>query len=707
MGVLVQLQIDSVVAGVCFSVDPTCDASAPSELLVEAALGQGEGVVSGRVAPDRWKVTRDQQLSVASFEPGRKPVRLMLDPNKRGLREEAVPEEQQTAPSLTPQQVAEVAKVTLQIEHFLGGAVDVEFAFDARGKLWILQGRRVTRRASGPVWTPPGKVCAFDPVHFPRPITRISQEPIHKGLSEGMRWSMVHVGALLRLIYHTVNDVIYEEFAHPAPEDMPRVFERSVEYFKSRQWEQDFKEWTEVTCPASVARHFELKRVEFAKLTDDQLLLHFDRVMQHWENSLFNHHKYTMSLATMQGYYLKHGAELSGAQDSELLAILQAASPGSRGIWQPDVVQELRAAFDADSAGRAILQTFSVEKCNGAAVLQELLERKDSKTAAFVQWWLDRFDHYILNGYDASEPTYGEDPDLIVRNFLSVVNADRSEHSDVVFQVRELRKAVTDRIADAEKKVAFQQLLDDVLRMSDWRDQRGLLNDIQASGLVRRCLHEIGNRILARDGKGRLMSWDFLLECSAAEVRGFMLAHDRLPSREELRRRRAWRLTGQGFPPVLGEAPHPPDFNALPPPVREVELCRAAFLMKLLPQAPPPESGDADSEVVVGHGANPGVVEGTARVLLDADSWQNLRVGDIAVVPSTGAAFNCVLPLLSGLVSDFGGVLSHAALCAREFGIPCVCSTFVATKRIPDGATIRVDGSLGKVTIVSRKNEKQ
>ena len=70
------------------------------------------------------------------------------------------------------------------------------------------------------------------------------------------------------------------------------------------------------------------------------------------------------------------------------------------------------------------------------------------------------------------------------------------------------------------------------------------------------------------------------------------------------------------------------------------------------------------------------------------------------IARSTAAYFNPVLPLLGGIVTDRGGQLSHAAIVAREYGIPAVVGTSTATKRIPDGARVRVDGTRGEVTLL-------
>ena len=75
--------------------------------------------------------------------------------------------------------------------------------------------------------------------------------------------------------------------------------------------------------------------------------------------------------------------------------------------------------------------------------------------------------------------------------------------------------------------------------------------------------------------------------------------------------------------------------------------------------------------------------------------------GDILVTKATTAAFNTVLPLLGAIVTDRGGLLSHAAIVSREYGIPAVVGCTDATTRIPDSARVRVDGEAGEAAIVA------
>ena len=83
------------------------------------------------------------------------------------------------------------------------------------------------------------------------------------------------------------------------------------------------------------------------------------------------------------------------------------------------------------------------------------------------------------------------------------------------------------------------------------------------------------------------------------------------------------------------------------------------------------------------------------------DNLSQIQKGEVLVTRSTSTAFNYVLPLVGAIVTDRGGLMSHAAIVAREYGLPGVVGCQVASKMIPNGARVRVDADKGEVTILS------
>ncbi|MGH8302345.1 MAG: PEP-utilizing enzyme [Steroidobacteraceae bacterium] len=109
---------------------------------------------------------------------------------------------------------------------------------------------------------------------------------------------------------------------------------------------------------------------------------------------------------------------------------------------------------------------------------------------------------------------------------------------------------------------------------------------------------------------------------------------------------------------------------------------------------------DASSNEIRGFAASSGVVEGTARVVKSVDEIYRLQTGDILVCQITNPTWAPIFQKIAGAVSDIGGSMSHAAIVAREFGLPAVVGTGTATSRIRDGQRVRVDGGRGIVTLL-------
>jgi pyruvate,water dikinase len=109
---------------------------------------------------------------------------------------------------------------------------------------------------------------------------------------------------------------------------------------------------------------------------------------------------------------------------------------------------------------------------------------------------------------------------------------------------------------------------------------------------------------------------------------------------------------------------------------------------------------DSEPATVRGLGVSPGTYTGTARVIYGPEEFARLHQGDVLVTVSTTESFNTVLPLLGALVTDAGGLLSHAAIVSREYGIPGVVGTRDATTLIQDGMLVRVTGDTGEVEVL-------
>jgi len=135
------------------------------------------------------------------------------------------------------------------------------------------------------------------------------------------------------------------------------------------------------------------------------------------------------------------------------------------------------------------------------------------------------------------------------------------------------------------------------------------------------------------------------------------------------------------------------------------------YIIKLEEGVPPisswgqRNSGTVDAategELLQGAAGAPGTITGVARVVLDPSDPSAVGPGDIMIAPTTDPSWTPLFLSAAGVVVNVGAVASHAAIVCRELGVPCAVSVVDATRRIPDGATISIDGSSGAVTVIS------
>ena len=112
-----------------------------------------------------------------------------------------------------------------------------------------------------------------------------------------------------------------------------------------------------------------------------------------------------------------------------------------------------------------------------------------------------------------------------------------------------------------------------------------------------------------------------------------------------------------------------------------------------------PKENIVEGEGIEGFAVSPGRVTAPASVILSAADFEKMRPDSILVCPTTTPAWTPLFTQARGLVTDIGGVLAHGSIVAREYGIPAVMGTTVATTRIQDGQVITVDGTAGTVEV--------
>jgi pyruvate,water dikinase len=200
--------------------------------------------------------------------------------------------------------------------------------------------------------------------------------------------------------------------------------------------------------------------------------------------------------------------------------------------------------------------------------------------------------------------------------------------------------------------------------------------------LVRRFLHELGSRLVRA---GAVADPADVYWLKAEELQRAARALDRGQALEAMtgqieERQARWRAFNRATPP-----------QQLPPKSRVMGIKTDAFM--------PVSADEQIGDVIKGVPASGGTVTATARVLHGPEDFALMQPGDVLVAEITTPAWTPLFAMAAGIVTDIGGPLSHGSIVAREYGIPAVLGTGVATQRIRSGQIVTVDGSAGTIAL--------
>ena len=466
---------------------------------------------------------------------------------------------------------------------------------------------------------------------------------------------------------------------HP---EIRRRIAAAPDVFEKKLWHEDLRRWDEEIKPDSIARNRKLQNTPVTTLGASEFLAYLEDIRTNVVEMVYRHHIFTIPCCFPVGHFVSEVQRWTGLSSGEVLGVLKGAAPISRGVGAAPL-ERLRAAL-AESG----ITADSVRGRPAQQVLDDL--RAKTGVAEPLQAYLDEVGYRVVSGYDISDKYALEMPDMLVGAIFGATDkADRQGD----FTKR--RDALRAKVPEAHR-AEFDRLLEEARFIYRLRDERGMYNDAWGSGLARRAVLEAGRRL--EDG-GVLPDASLAVNASHEEIIG-LLKGEKQPGVEELRRRQTWRETKTvaDAPAFLGSEPKgPPPAGWLPKKAQANARAMDTVIREIFgvpDQKAPPRS-------VVGLPVHPGIYEGPARIVNGPQDFNRLQLGDVLITRNTGPAFNVVLPLLGAIVTDRGGQLSHAAIVAREYGIPAVVGTREATTMFADGARVRVDGDKGVVELVA------
>lgn len=527
---------------------------------------------------------------------------------------------------------------------------------------------------------------SIDSVHFPKPCSRVHAELLVPNLTQGFRECALRYGLMVdTLDYRFVNGFGYSMVTPPPEDSIPERIEAAHRVFADKIWREDIAIWDSEAKPAAIKIHMALQSVDPDALSDHDLRQYIESCHDHLAQMIRQHHNFNAAALIPVGDYMAHVSEWTGLPLGEYLALTRGEAPESAGSFHE--LDRLADAIRNDPATCDLLGSDASD-----ATILEQLQQQPGAVGAAVKAYLDIVANRLLDSLDTAERTVIEAPDVLIAGIRNAVEKGAPAPSTATDdEVARLRNKIP-----SEHRDMFDELLAETQLMSRIRDERGLYSDVWAAGIFRRALLSAGRRQV---DKGRINAAAHLIEGDFQEILA-ILSSTGGPTASELAERAEYRntLRVSDAPLLLGDPPSPPPpLDGLPPATVRVMQALGTAINSLFAVS------DVQSELstVRGTGASPGTYTGRARVIDGPDDFGRIQPGDVLVTPTTTEAFNIVIPLLGAIVTNSGGLLSHAAIVSREFGIPGVVGTRDATKQITDGMIVTVDGTAGEVRLDS------
>jgi pyruvate,water dikinase len=468
---------------------------------------------------------------------------------------------------------------------------------------------------------------------------------------------------------------------------MPEALERfrnAEETLRTRRWREDLAAWDLHWKPSVMATNEALAAVQPSTLDDTGLSDFVRACLDQWFLAVAVHHIPNGVFMVPSGMLVAFVKEVVGSAPGEAINLL-AGTIDVSGPASPEPTA-LRDAVRADPAAYR-----RVQSSEPSPALIDTLRTWPGETGAAVRRYLRRTGYLFGSSLDVVEPCGLERPELLANLMHDVITSEAPKARPGP-DLDSWRQRVP-----GERWDEFVELVEEARFSYRIRDERGVYANGPARGILRMALLEAGRRMVLR---GRLSDAEDILEIESRELPG-LLYGETSPTASELAARRAFRLAGAGIdvPDTLG-APDAPPINVewLPEAARTLAQGAAAT-------APLGVTGGAargagiEGNMLKGAAAAPGHAQGPARIVRSLDDLDLVEPGDVVVTATTTSSFNPVFPLLAAIVTDFGGPLSHAAIMAREFGIPCVAGCGKATALVADGQWVSVDGTAGTVTL--------
>ncbi len=684
----VQSMFPSETSGIVFTANP--NNLAADEIIIEAAYGLGEAVVSGDVHPDNFVIARKTQ-QIKRRLIGRKTaiVAALGDTGERDIE----------AACLTDEQIAELVEISLNVEEFFGKPMDIEWG-RAGGKFALLQARAIR-----------GLEIAED-VEVGR------QEETHRllELAGNARkvWVMHNLAETLRAPTPLTWDIIrqfmsggggfgrmYQDFGYLISEELRsegflelicgRIYadpSRAADLFGN-----GMPMTYEIDTIAADPNEIEGAPTRFdPERANGQFLLKLPRllgamwrsrkIMKKARHDVVERFEQEVLPPYLEWVAARRAMDLTALSEAEVLAELderrrvvldefggESLKPGFFGGGAQTVLEQMLVQILGPEQGKQLSLTLTQGLEGDSTIEQNICQYKVAHGQVTLAEFMERYGHRTVDEMELAKPRWREDPSYIRQTLDSYL-----DESVVSPEVRheanaERRQTIEKELPETLASYGASCLREDIL--TELRDARKMVP-----------YRETGKHYLMM---GYELIRDAIMELSRRWDMGRDIFFLKLPelagyadNREPLTKLIAARKTRWAS-------------------AKQLDLARVVDSSALEKLGLPVEYDDADE--LGGEPIAPGVSAGVAQIVEDPTAAAGLCNDYILVCHSTDPGWTALFARARGLVVEQGGVLSHGAIVARDFGIPAVvCAD--ATRRIAHGQNVRVDGNRGVITLV-------
>ena len=670
MHVVVQRMVDARAAGVVFTADPV--SGRRDLLVVDAVDGLGEALVSGEATPDHWEVDADGTI----------------------VHREVVGE----TPVLSDDEVAAIARDARRAAETEGQPLDLEWAVDGDGRLWWLQARPITTLPAplGELDTAlprPDDVLTISNIGemMPGAVCPLTQSFTGWGIDYGLQHMQVQAGARDRitrdgwqvtaaasghLFLNLTGNLVLSAGTFtsnakqtgqticgrvvPELEDLPPMSAR-------RRLVNTGRMLRYILTAPNVVERFERQLADFEVMPRDTAAGTWREIRGRawfYEHAMAVHIQSSalsgMCNTLVENLVSEERNESTAAEQAEAARLIA----GATGVVSAEMLEELDRLVEDVARAPEVDEGFLDVPADAAAAWLQASASFGPRFKAF----LAEHGHRGLRELCVRDPSWGDDPTQLVQSMQAAARARRHaggarEQSRTQIDWDELGRGMRWILPKAHAAIRRREHTKDMLV--------DVLHRFQVA------FRHLGSCLVA---EGALPDADLVFFFTMEELDAFVAAPGSDAAAHAQARREALAYQQRlAFPEVAVGTPRP---------LR-------------------PSTADVVDGALHGRPASRGAVEGVVRVARTLDEAALLQPGEILVTPITDIGWSPYFPLIGGLVTDLGSSVSHGAVVAREYGLPCVVNARQATKVLRTGDRVRLDGDTGTVTLLGRASPEE